>query len=30
MWGEGVIVRDAEGNVFRARLLESLDEKPNH
>ena len=30
MWGEGVIVRDAEGHVFRARLLESLDEKPNH
>ena len=30
VWGEGVIVRDAEGNVFRARLVESLDEKPNH
>lgn len=23
-------MRDAEGNVFRAKLLESLDEKPNH
>ena len=30
IWSESVIVRDAEGNVFRAKLLESLDEKPNH